>query len=95
MTDEYRPVPGAPGYEVSRAGVIRHRRGSVCTVVSNYRGMVKVFVAGKWRTRHVGNVVLQAFVGPGGPGQVARHRDPDIRSDALDNLYWGSRTQKL
>lgn len=45
---------------------------------------------GKRRSAYVHRLVLEAFVGPPPPGQVARYRNGDRNDLRLANLFWGS-----
>lgn len=45
---------------------------------------------GPGRSQWVHRLVLHAFAGPPGDGQVARHLDGDPTNNALGNLVWGS-----
>jgi len=52
---------------------------------------VRIYVAcGKWIQKQVHHLVLEAFVGPRGPGQQCRHLDDNQANNRLDNLCWGT-----
>lgn len=40
-------------------------------------------------SRYVHHLVLEAFVGPPGKGEVGIHKDGDLANNALKNLRWG------
>lgn len=46
---------------------------------------------GRTRTHYVHRLVLEAFYGPPGAGQEARHLDGDPTNNTLANLAWGTR----
>ena len=97
--EEWRPVLGCPGYEISRTGRIK-----TCRSI-NGRGPLK----NEWREIHpflsygyrrvnlpgrihasLAVLLLEAFVGPRPPGMLARHLN-DIHDDnRLENLAWGT-----
>jgi hypothetical protein len=107
MPVEFRPVVGAQWYRVGSDGsvwtclerfVLTQRRGSTMVASDTWRrlnptvnsGRYVVYVAG--RTRGVGRMVLEAFVGPCPPGHECCHfPDRDIVNCALSNLRWGTR----
>lgn len=50
---------------------------------------------GQPRSARVHQLVLEAFVGPPGPGQEARHLDGDKANNRLSNLAWGTHTENM
>lgn len=101
LTDEFREIPGSPGYDINRVGVVRSwwLRGS--------RGKRKVDTPAILRTnllsgypflwlggsRHdfVHRLVLLTFVGPCPDGMEACHNN-GVRTDCrLENLRWDTR----
>ena len=101
MLNQWKPIPGYPGYEVSDQGEVRsvpapgsRRHGRVLkpTFSHGYRYVGLYRDGGKQPDRRikVSVLVLEAFVGPRPEGLHACHRD-DVRDhDTLDNLYWGT-----
>jgi hypothetical protein len=103
---DWRPVPGYPGYAVSLYGAVasrRHRNGlpakswRLLTPVRDGKGypcyrLSRPGHKPKWFGAH--QLVMLAFVGPPGPGQVVRHvltNDPwDCR---LENLAYGTQAE--
>lgn len=101
--EEWRPIPSAPGYEASNLGRIRswrsthgHRRfvPKLRKLRSNVHGYAVISyvddVKGKFVTRFVHHLVLEAFVGPKPATKVARHLDGDHTNNRRDNLAWGT-----
>lgn len=102
--EEWRPIPEWLGYEASSRGRIRSlpRRvpnawgtssliaGRVLRPVPDKRGYLRVnlHAAGKYRTRYVHVLVLEAFTGPRPPGLEACHWDGDKLNNTPGNLRW-------
>jgi hypothetical protein len=103
-SEEWRPVPGYPDYEVSDRGRVlskkrnnpggRHRllRGVV-----HPRGYLQVFLRanGAYRNRKVHQLVLEAFVGQMPEGMEVRHLDGDKSNNTLPNLAYGTRSENV
>lgn len=102
MSERWRAIEDAPGYEVSDLGRVRSidrtitRRGRK----TRLRGQVlatsacpylRVRILG--RTRLVHDLVLRVFVGPPPPGSEARHRNHDKADARLSNLRYGTRSE--
>lgn len=77
--------------------VFSWQSGEFLTPFRNNMGYWQVQLYGRRRkqrrTIHV--LVLEAFVGPRPPGYVACHKNDDKNNNALENLYWGSRTENM
>jgi hypothetical protein len=94
--ERWAPVPGWPGCEVSDRG--RVRRASDGALVRQFvrsSGYLAVHVPGETtsnlpRRQFVHRLVLEAFVGPRGPGQVTRHINGNPKDNRVENLAWGS-----
>ena len=89
MTEEWRPVPGYPRYEVSSLGRVRGRNG-LKTPTKEKSGYWRV---GLCRGGHrlsflVHRLVLAAFVGPCPAGLESCHEDDDPNNNRLSNLRW-------
>jgi hypothetical protein len=100
--EHWRPVPGAPGYDVSDHGRVRsmrvHRgqpgpRILKSSIDSHGYACVSPSLAGRQPVLRVHLLVLRAFRGPCPDGQEARHLDGDALNNSLTNLVWGSRSQ--
>ncbi len=108
--ERWVPVPDWPDYEVSVLGRVRSKpmlrkagragwrwtKGKILKqTYSSYIVAVKLHnAAGEEKTAGVANLVLRAFVGPPGPGQVARHFiNPDPFCCRLYNLRWGTESE--
>lgn len=102
--EEWRPIPGHPGYEASSLGNVRgvdrtlsdgrRWRGLIMRQkVSRYGYMVIALAMGGGRYRHAGvhNLVLETFVGPRPTAEhEAAHFDGDPANNRLDNLRWAT-----
>ena len=98
LPEEWRAIDKAPGYFISSRGRVRsHRRGAPpegrlirLTVTRGGYHIVRICQDGKWRTRLVHQLVLEAFVGPRGDRPETRHLN-DVKTDnRVENLAWGS-----
>lgn len=106
--EEWKDIPDTNGtMQVSNLGRVRSRRGAnglplpagewrMCKLSDHRKGYLQVQVTypdGK-QLRLVHDIVLEAFVGPAPPGQIARHDpDPTKTNNALTNLKWGTPSQ--
>lgn len=100
--EQWRPIPGFVGYEVSDQGRVRsywrRRRGLVATSrllkqSPNQRGYLRVGLRagdGKTKIIFVHRLVLLAFVGPAPEGTECRHRDGRPSNNSLGNLQWNT-----
>lgn len=103
LTEEWRPVEGYPGYEVSDLGRVRSWRSN--GKGGGFRAAPRVFSPSKkrngylqvnlWRdgvrsTFTVHSLVAEAFIGPRPEGQECRHRDGDKSNNRKSNLLWGT-----
>lgn len=93
--EEWRPIVGWESvYEVSNYGRVR-RIGCEpkrLVVGGNEYDAVALNRSGEQATRTVHTLVLEAFVGPAGTGEV-RHLDSNRANNHLDNLAWGTATE--
>jgi len=108
LQEEWRPVVGHPGYEVSDQGRVR----SVDRIVKTsngqsrrYRGMLLQpgpsnyghlsVVLGRGNTRMVHQLVLEAFVGPRPKGMECCHGLGGHTDNRLVNLRWDTRSNNI
>lgn len=98
--DEWRPIPGFPGYEVSSAGLVRsvdriskgrRYKGRIMKTPPGSAGYPKVQL-GSGNHRHVHSLVLSAFHGDCPAGMEACHNDGDRSNARLENLRWDTRS---
>jgi hypothetical protein len=105
--EEWRPVVGHPGYEVSDRGRVRsvdrvvktangerHYKGQLLRPGPGNAGHLSV-VLGKRKTRMVHQIVLEAFVGPRPAGMDACHGIGGVKNNRLENLRWDTRTNNI
>lgn len=71
-----------------RHGRWRHLAGGVGTPYGHRK--VQLWANSRREDHWVHRLVLAAFVGAPGPGEVARHVDGDPSNNRLDNLAWGT-----
>jgi hypothetical protein len=94
MTEQWKPVPGFDGYEVSDQGRVKsHRRGKprLLRLSPNSSGYLTLTLYdgnGNGRARGVHQLVLEAFVGPRPEGMYACHGPGGCLDNRLSNLYW-------
>lgn len=86
-----RFVPGSCGSLVIRRGRVLRQE------INRRTGRPRVCLArdGAKKTRNVSTIVLLAFVGPRGEGQVCCHNDGDVANSRLDNLRWDSQSANI
>lgn len=102
----WKPVIDCPEfYEVSNLGRVRswapRRRAKTKPAIPAIRALVitgtyysvLLTIGGRPRLKRVHHMVLDAFVGPRGPGQEARHLNGNRLDNRLSNLRWGTRTE--
>jgi hypothetical protein len=102
MSEEWRPVPGFPGYEASSIGRVRSLRNTVGRpraepVILKLRphsgGYLNVGMGN--RTFYVHRVVLMAFTGACPAGLDACHWNGDRKDNRVTNLRWATRRENL
>lgn len=89
---EWRPVVGFPGYEISDQGDVRslRRKPRILARRCGSRGypQINMMLDGRWITKHVHRLVLEAFVGPCPDDHEAAHLDGNQENSTLGNLAW-------
>jgi hypothetical protein len=100
VIEEWKDIPGDPDREISSFGRVRRTRattngaaGSIIEGSVNANGYRVVWAklhGKRGRLCQINRIVLEAFVGPPGPGQLALHNDGNSLNDCLSNLRWGS-----
>lgn len=89
--EEWREIPGAPGYLLSSMGRVYGRRlRRLHRVIDAGRGYKSVSVLGRAVQLH--RLLLIVFDRPPVGGEVARHLDGNPGNNCLENLAWGSHT---
>lgn len=97
----WRPIPSAPGYEVSTDGGVRSfRRSSTPRCIktpadtAGYRRFAAPY-NGKRTWIHVHAAVAEAFIGPRPAGMQVRHLDGNRLNNALSNLAYGTQSENV
>lgn len=104
--EQWLPIPGFPGYEVSDLGRVRGiERLSIAgrtlkakmLAATPNRGYPRVALRREGKTfyRDVHRLVARAFLGPCPDGQEVRHIFGDSTSAALTGLEYGTRAQNI
>jgi hypothetical protein len=109
MNEEWRDIPGWPGYQASCLGKIkrlacvggagRKLRERILKQTNTRIGRQYIYVSvGLGNAEHnerlsVARLVLLSFVGSPGPGEECRHLDDVSTNCVLSNLAWGTRQQ--
>lgn len=88
MTEQWRDVPGYPGYRVSDLGRVHGPRKLLKCNPNNTGYRMAGLSAGYLKAVHL--IVLEAFAGPRPAGAVARHLNGDKQDNRLENLVWGT-----
>ncbi len=106
MSEQWKKIPGFPGYDVSNQGRVRSHwtfgKGNhispdvrrVLKPAARYRGRLYVTVKdslGIPTQVSVHRLVLFAFVGPCPEGMVSCHNDGDHLNNTPENLRWDTR----
>lgn len=93
-TEEWREIPGWPGYEASSLGKIRSKHG-IKALFPDIKGYlrVKVWQHSKSRNMRVSGLVALAFIGPVPAGHVVRHRNGINTDNRAENLTYGTRSE--
>lgn len=109
MQEEWRPIIGYDGYEISNLGRVRSFRPiNRCSPAPNEPRMLAPFTKGRrkylycslrkegklWSAR-VHHLVLEAFVGVCPEGLQGCHADDNQANNRIDNLYWGTQKQNV
>ncbi len=107
--EEFRDVPGFPGYQVSRLGRFRTSltwrkhaplpRGQ-WRYINRKPGspgyiLMTLFRDGRPHPRFLHRLVLETFVGPCPEGMEACHYDGDKTNNSLANLRWDTRKANI
>lgn len=94
MTEEWREIPGWPGYEASSLGQIRSKHG-IKALFPDIKGYlrVKVWQHSKSRNMRVSGLVALAFHGPAPAGHVVRHINGINTDNRAENLAYGTRSE--
>lgn len=106
MSEEWRPVDGSPGYEVSASGIVRsiprldsigRRRNGI--VLSQYDGpggyrYVSLSVNGKRSLRSVAKIVADAFIPNPLKAKAVRHVNGCKQDNRASNLKWNEGGRK-
>jgi hypothetical protein len=107
VTEEWRPIPGYDGYDVSDQGNVRSwrlrgwdsywgRRATNPKLLSPQlcRGYLAVLLVcgDKKKNAKVHALVLSAFVGPKPPGSHGCHENGDRTDNRVSNLRWDTAT---
>lgn len=103
--EQWRPIPGQPGYEVSSLGRVRSWRAArgndprlseshelhSCSCRRGYRSVsLRRGRGGGWTSVHIHRLVMEAFVGPCPEGLQVRHLNGNPADNRLANLRYGT-----
>lgn len=98
--EEWRPIPGMTGYEVSSLGCVRSwlpwRGTAIPRVIKQWSrpdGRLFVHLAGMHGQRKVHQLVALAFHGPRPEGHETRHLNGDHTDNRIENLEYGTRSE--
>lgn len=98
VEEEWKPIPGFPGYEASSLGRIRNTRlGHVLDGTTTNKNHIQVNVRGERgrRSAPVHRLVALAFLGPPPPGFVCRHLNAVRTDNRPHNLAWMSKEESI
>ena len=94
--EEWRPIEGFRGYEISSLGRIRRYR--ILTAHPDVDGYPRIQLQrdnGKHIRRPLHRLVLFAFAGPPPPNCVASHLDGDRANARAENLVWETQRENI
>lgn len=91
---EQRPIPGFPGYTVTKGGVVRNADGKKLSPRRDHDGYMRVDlrVKGNRVTRFVHTLVEKAF---GGSAKEVDHKNGDRTDNRASNLETVSRKENM
>ena len=92
--EEWRDIPGFPGYQASSLGRIRSPR-KILTLTKRKKQPYLVVGIRHSKAYLVHKLVTLAFHGLPAPGEEACHRDGDHTRNHSDNLRWGTRKSNV
>lgn len=102
---EWRPIPFAPGYEVSAAGTVRRTLpgrktypGKIIAPTKHWFGYPRIglTINGKHQKFELHIIVLITFVGPKPFAKaVARHFDGNPLNNDVSNLTWATHQENM
>lgn len=84
--EEWRPVHGSDGVEVSNLGGVK-RHGKIARVFEDAEGYYRVSLGGHSRDR-VHRLVAKAFLPNPKNKPIVNHRDGNKKNDRVSNLEW-------
>lgn len=93
MEEEWRDVPGFPGYRVSDQGRVIGKRGKLIRPAVGHGGYHKIsaYVGGEKINASVHRMVAMAFHGPAPDGRPwVAHGDGDPTNNSPSNLRWAT-----
>lgn len=97
MTEEWKQIPGHPGYYASNTGRLKRVLGGVERIIhshatTKYGHQQATLRIGNQRCwRYVHRLVLETFVGPCPDGMEACHGDGNPLNNRVENLRWDTR----
>lgn len=93
-TEEWRPISGFPGYEVSSLGrVVSHRGREPREIGAVVSGYLRVRLSRRDVAVHA--LVAAAFIGPRPEGQEVRHLNGNPLDNRVQNLAYGTHSENM
>ena len=92
--EEWLPIEGYPGYEISSLGRVRAIRILNTRYMRGYEHVGLYGPKGRQRNQRINRLVCAAFHGdPNDAGAQAAHLDGDRRNNRADNLAWATQLE--
>ena len=97
VTEEWRGIAWAPGYQVSSHGRVRNANRRILKTCPNNRGRAQAFLSvnGVVQRPLVSRLVAEAFIGPAPADMQVDHVDGDYSNNAATNLEYVTRQENV
>lgn len=97
MTELWKGIPGAPGYQVSSLGRVLGKTGLILKPHADHKGYLRfqLFVGGRMKGFKAHRLVAEAFIPLVDGKPQVNHKDFDKTNNRDSNLEWCSREENF